>query len=164
MRIATERAPEIFELIKKGVPEQVAEWLDRDPGLIHARMPNGFEPLHWAALWNQGEIVELLLDRGADVNSKTQHGGMTPLYFTTAIPVAGLLLARGADVNARDDRGRTPLHRAAWENYPEMADFLLQHGAELNSRDRSDMTPLGLALASGANEVARVLQERGAIE
>ena len=62
-------------------------------------------------------IARLLLEAGADVNLRNDHGS-TPLHSVAAMPPAGnavasALLERGADVNARNDFGHTPLHAAA---------------------------------------------------
>ncbi len=49
-----------------GRTARVAEWLDRDPGLLNARSSDGFSPLGLAAFFGQTETVRLLLARGAD--------------------------------------------------------------------------------------------------
>ena len=68
-------------------------------------------PLHFAIYKDNSEIVELLIDKGADVNAKAV-GGQTPLHVNTIqLEVAELLIDKGADVNAKsDDNGDTPLH------------------------------------------------------
>jgi len=56
-------------------------------------------------------VIHLLLDCGAQVNSRATDGS-TPLHRATrwgAIHVVCMLLEHGADVEAKDDLGRTPL-------------------------------------------------------
>jgi len=77
--------------------------------------PYGWTPLHDAAWSGHGEIVELLLDRGANVNAR---GGKYEDYHTT------------------------PLHLAAREGHSEITTLLLNHGADLNAEDSSGDTPL----------------------
>jgi len=60
------------------------------------------------------ELIELLLDHGADVNAVGRVGlekGQTPLHQAAtldAMPIAKLLVARGADPKKRDAQRRTP--------------------------------------------------------
>jgi len=41
---------------------------------------DGYTPLHWAALKGHEEIVEALIDAGADLNT-TNNLGRTPLHW-----------------------------------------------------------------------------------
>jgi ankyrin repeat protein len=57
--------------------------------------------LNWAALWGYGEVVERLLEAGADIENKGSGGGMTPLANAASrghFTVAQLLLDHGARV------------------------------------------------------------------
>jgi ankyrin repeat protein len=62
-----------------------------------------------------GEMVELLVEHGADC-AATDEKGRTPLLRACAlddpsiIRAAQVMIERGADVNARDENGKTPLH------------------------------------------------------
>jgi hypothetical protein len=58
--------------------------------------------IHIAAKQNQGEIISLLIDRGADIENKC--AGHTPLYSAamySSLEAAEVLVQRGADVNAK---------------------------------------------------------------
>ncbi len=53
------------------------------------------------------------------------------------------LIASGADVDARDERGWTPLMRAAaYNGDPDIIKTLLDAGADVNARDNLGFTPL----------------------
>lgn len=85
-----------------------------------------------------------------------------PLFSARTLEAAQRLLVEGADVDARDERGATPLHRAAANGNAEVAEFLLDHGAHVNSRTMSNETPLHEAANNGQPEVVRVLLAHGA--
>lgn len=77
-------------------------------------------PLHLAVLHGKAQLVELLLERGADVEARAgpgggRRGGRTPLFLAVDAWQAGarcprmveLLLRRGADVRTCDGSGNT---------------------------------------------------------
>ena len=59
--------------------------------------------------------VKHLLNKGADINAKTEDGetAWTLAYFQSHVDVVNLLLARGADTNARTEGGETALMLAS---------------------------------------------------
>lgn len=87
----------------------------------------GGTALHWAAE-RQPVIVALLLDHGADVNSRNVRTGQTPLHYCARcddVPeVAELLLARGADPAIRDNRGNLALDFAERRAGSKVAEVL----------------------------------------
>ena len=73
-------------------------------------------PLGSAAAAGSTEAARLLLDAGADVNTRGREGGFTPLHSAAQSgtdDLVRLLLERGADRDARTNDGRTPLDLAA---------------------------------------------------
>ena len=54
-------------------------------------------------------------------------------------------LAEGDDPNALDALGRTPLHIACGEEWPEIRDMLFESGADPEIRDAEGKTPAGCA-------------------
>ena len=84
---------------------QAAELLLRSGADVNARAKSSGEtPLHGAAARGYKEVAALLIDFGADVNTRDARG-RTPLNYAAAYnnrEVAGLLLARGATLDASD--------------------------------------------------------------
>ena len=96
----------IHRAVQSDLLERVGELLDEDPGLVHARDTSGNTPLHCLDVDNSmvdsGDILRLLIRRGADVNARN-HAGLTPLDrlekltgFNRRDDLADLLRAHGA--------------------------------------------------------------------
>ena len=67
--------------------------------------------MSWGALHGQTEVVQFLIENGADVNVKSGDGA-TPLHsaaFLGRTDVTKLLLENGADIKARSNDGATPV-------------------------------------------------------
>ena len=104
-------------------------------------------PLHSAVIYVDLEVVQKLIEYGADINAEDLHG-CTPLHTASEGPgpkggsVHRLLLEHGAEVNARRKDGSTPLHRASLIGLPEVVRLLLEHGADVKAEDNSGRTAL----------------------
>ena len=77
------------------------------------------------------EIIRVLLAAGANVNATDRHG-KSVLHYASSLDDAKRLEELDADVNAQDDEGFTLLHQTT---SPEMLQYLLGSGANPNIRD-----------------------------
>lgn len=101
----------------------------------------GYLPLHLAARSmnkNSTEMVKLLIEAGADPNSKETEStrgatGRTPLHaavgYNSKINTIQLLLDAGADPNMPKNDGKTPLQIARENNLTEAVQLLINAGA-----------------------------------
>jgi glyoxylase-like metal-dependent hydrolase (beta-lactamase superfamily II) len=88
----------VFQAASTGNLARVRSLVEADPALVAARNPNGFTPLHAAALYGQRETAEYLLDKGANVNAVARHSG-TPAdvaYEAGQTALVAWLQSRGA--------------------------------------------------------------------
>jgi ankyrin repeat protein len=114
-----------------------------DPG-IDVNANNG-EPLR-IAVSTSSELVELLLEHGADPNLKDEQK-RSPLFIACtwktikrespaeALAIVEALIKHGADVNAREKHGATPLMQAAFEGFLDIVETLLDNGADVTLKD-----------------------------
>ncbi|MEA5077794.1 MAG: ankyrin repeat domain-containing protein [Anaerolineaceae bacterium] len=87
-------------------------------------------PLHSAAASGNVEIAGLLLENGANANSR-QQGGFTPLHSAAQngqIEMALLLLEHGADAKAVNEAGVNALGLAESNGRSEMVELLKARG------------------------------------
>lgn len=133
----------------------------------------GVTALHEAAARMDKQLAEELIKRGADVNAGFEDG-KKPLHCVIDIersgpseaqrrPLVELLLANGAVVDAKY-RGYTPLHAAAYLDYPVLCKVLLDARAEVNATNKAGQTPFALASQKGYKRVMDVLKKRGGTE
>jgi ankyrin repeat protein len=133
--------------------------------------------LHFASSFGQIDLVELLLNRGFNVNAKTQDG-RTPLYFACKggrTEMIEYLLEKGADASIKDNFDISPLHWMVM--VPEPVEGLCRKlhlsSADLNAVSTSRVlipdhfltllgTPLHWAVATGYRSLIRALLALGA--
>jgi ankyrin repeat protein len=155
---------------KAGDLEQIKKLLTGDEtgkGVdVNAKNPDGVTALHLAATQGHRSVAELLLSKGADVNSKVSgDDAFTPLHFAAIYgkqDMVNLLLSEGADVDAKTNNDTTPLHSAAYCGWLEVTKLLLTNGADVNAKERSDLTVLHNAVTAGHLEIVKLLLENGA--
>jgi ankyrin repeat protein len=135
--VLLEAKPEldVFDAAAAGDVDRLTELLDGDPELIGAWSEDGYTPLHFAAFFDRGKAVRLLLDRGADVGAVSKNDmQVQPLHSAVAADsreVVAALLTAGADPNAKQEGGFTPLMGAEEkEAEGDMVRLLMDHGAE----------------------------------
>lgn len=68
----------LIEAVKQCDLERVSAILESDDRLVNLRDESGATPLHYATLNGHRQIVRLLLQRGADINSTDSQFGATP--------------------------------------------------------------------------------------
>lgn len=99
-----------------------------------------FSKLHIAALTGNPRLLQELLDRGADIDSKNAHGE-TPLHYACisgSISAIKVLCEAGASVNAQSDLCATPVHYAILSNGPSDAvQFVCEQQADLEISSKS---------------------------
>lgn len=153
----------IYEACAVGDRKRALQLITEDPRLIAFMSHDGWSPLHLAAFFGQKEVVEFLLDHGADMHvvSKNERSVM-PLHSALAnrqAETAALLLERGADIEARQPTYEyTPLHYAAANGLESIVRKLLELGAKTTSEGLDGKQPIDLAKENGHRAVVALLE------
>ena len=112
------------------------------------RGPRGQPPLHLAAWRGRLDILQALLQAGADVG-RANTNRWVPLYLSACRGKLGCLralLAAGAEVHQVDWFGWTPLHGAAEGGHPACVRALLVAHADAGLQDKKGNIALDLAI------------------
>jgi hypothetical protein len=166
-------AVEDFDILQNAIEldraEIVAEILDRGAPVdkVHRYADSGAQLIHLAAA--SPKVVQVLLDRGASVYARNNHGE-TPLHSARHPEVVRALLAAGAKINSEDEIGLMPLHYALRRIRPnddggfDVVDRLLAAGADPFALpvevEPGYLTPFQDAVRSGQVERAQYIIDR----
>ena len=124
-------------------------------------------PLSWAAENGHEVVVKLLLEKGAELETKDEECDWTPLSWAAENgheAAVKLLVEKSAELETKDEEyGRTPLSWAAENGHEVVVKLLVEKGAELETKDKNyDRTPLSLAAENGREAVVKLLLKKGA--
>lgn len=99
------------------------------------------------------KVVQMLIEKGCPITRALLH-----VAFDDRVEIAELLIEKGADVNEKSERGRTPLHRAAFYGAEGVIGVLIANGADVSIEDNDGLKPFELAMDVGHGEVAETLR------
>jgi ankyrin repeat protein len=120
--------------------------------------------LHIAANYGFDDLVEQLINKGAEPNATT-ISGFTPMHMAAYHgneSTVSLLAHKGAFANSLNKDGNSPLHLAAAQGQKATALTLLKNGADLAGYNVNGNTALAYALIGGHSETAIELLNQGA--
>jgi hypothetical protein len=120
-----ELSKKLCDAVSKGYVVEVLKIIREHPKLINLPSSDKMKsvPLHLAIQNNRFEIAKVLLENGADVNARNDHG-MTPLHLAAQsgdVELAQMLLSHNARKDIRDHWGQTALMYATKGRHPEIA-------------------------------------------
>jgi ankyrin repeat protein len=156
---------------------QVRSLLDASPGLLHAGDARGNQPIHWAVMTRQIDVIDELLARGADIEAQRTDGAR-PIQLTngdyhhrgwrdvpkdratTPREVLDHLRARGAYCDIC-----TAAHIGDLARVTELLDAdpsLANRPSDYVTYYACSGTPIRNAAAAGHLEIVKLLLDRGA--
>jgi ankyrin repeat protein len=117
---------------------------------------NGKTPLYWAVDRRNTNIINLLLDHGAEF---TIHTALLHAIDLGYLDVVQLLVERGAPLNVVSSG--THLTVAITRGHLDIAKYLIRSGADVNLTSEYG-TPLNIAIRKGHLDIVKILAESGA--
>lgn len=170
---------------RSGDPRSVELLLQHGAEVNATEDERGQTALMWAVAQQHADVVQVLIDRGADIQLRTEvwyqlentagntnpsgnfkmaHGGSTALLFAARsgdIETASVLIKAGADVQDSAASGASALVIAAHSGHGPLAIFLLEQGADPNAAE-AGYTALHAAVLRGEVELVEALLDHGA--
>lgn len=158
---------DVEKLFPKGHSKKAGTLLleDLDGETVSLENYYKIKPLAFAVHNGHAEVVELLLDNGADCNAMCN---MRPLLQDASncgyTKIVRLLLDKGADVDPEYEYQGTALSDAAGESYEDIVRLLLDAGADSNRSWKGYLNPLEAAVLAKSEKIVTLLLENGASE
>jgi len=156
---------------------KVKSLLEAAPELIHAGDERGNQPIHWATMTRQLDMIDLLLGRGADINARRPDGAQ-PIQLTNGdycfrgwrdVPQDWPTTPAQVLAHLRDHGAYVDICTAASIGDLERVQALLDQDPALANRLSAYVAyyigsgaPLKNAAARGHMEIVKLLLERGA--
>ncbi|PCG97779.1 Hypothetical protein PENO1_061500 [Penicillium occitanis (nom. inval.)] len=140
-----ESSPTLFR--RRGMDE-IDHFIHYEANFYWAPNDPDFEPLHLAAIVNNLDIVDLLLEHDANPNALVGSYG-SPLHLTKDYRIAQSLISKGANINALNGAGSPPLFMAIARRREPFARQLLDAGADVNIYNKDKVSALALACKIG---------------
>ncbi len=163
------QASEIHDAAQRADVKTIKELLAKDPGLVNARLTTSEDslsyrktPLHVAAEFGHTDVIRLLLEHKADINSRTAMG-FTPLHFAAMSghsAAARLLIEKGCKLNEKNDFNITPIFLAASKGHIEIVELLANKGVDIFQKGNNGMTLLHAAALGGSIETIIKLTDK----
>ncbi|XP_022782934.1 serine/threonine-protein phosphatase 6 regulatory ankyrin repeat subunit A-like [Stylophora pistillata] len=151
---------------KRGQVEHVRRLLDCGED-VNFRMPDYLAlretPLMLAASFNEVDVVEFLVERGASLELEDNRG-FTALHHAA---MGGKsenilrLIQLGCNVSKVDHKESSGMHLAAKNGHTEAVRLLLEHGANVKIANCIFMIPFTLAVKNGHLKTIKLLLKNG---
>ena len=120
------------------------------------------------AMWEDPAVCQVLIDAGADIETKDDMG-RSPLHWSCcsgALAVVKMLVEAGAGVCATNNYGNTCLFLAAYHGHTETVRYLVGlkglQGVNVNHKGVDDLSALSCAVRRKHVDVVKVLIDAGA--
>ena len=167
--IALSGAPALNHACARGRLDVVNLLIDHPGVQLDITTDAGDTPLHAASMRNHVDIVQRLLEAGADIH-RCDRKGYTALNFAVNNGNADLvriLLQNKAAHDTTEHDGWQPLAFACESGHLDVVQLLLEHGADPNYvkviENKRSNSALALAARNGFVKIVQCLLDRGAV-
>ncbi len=155
----------LIEAIKENDYDLVSELIyGFDTIEINCRDYEGKTALMYAVEKQNIQIVNLLIENGADVNLCDECGTSALLIACDLgnIEICDILIKKGANKYAEDAIGYNPFMIAITRGFKQICELLIHNGVDVNNTKYLNYTPLMIASMYGKYEICELLIKYGA--
>ncbi|XP_066503716.1 DNA-binding protein RFXANK [Hoplias malabaricus] len=151
----------VHQLAAHGEISQVTRHIAADISLLNSQDEQGFTPLMWAAAFGEIEMVQFLLEKGADpkIFARERESALSLASAGGFADIVNILLKHEVDIDSYDWNGGTPLLYAVRGNHMRCVEALIGHGADITFEADSGYSPVALAVALGHKKMQKLLEE-----
>lgn len=125
---------------------------------------HGMTPLHYASIKGFSDGISLLIEKGADIDSREYLGECSPLHLAALFcnpESVSLLIKSGSSIDHKDKNGATAFHKACYGGQIICAKELVVNGSFINAEDNNWNTGFLIAINGGHFDLATFLITRG---
>jgi hypothetical protein len=154
-----------FNGIRSGNIESIKSAINLETDINSTQ--NGFSAILTATMLNQYEILKVLIDSGADIDS-TDDEGWSALHWACNedgghLNIVLLLINSGIDINHNDNNGSNALLVATEFGHIKIIEYLIDNGIDVNTKNVSHgATALMLATQNSNIKAVELLINGGA--
>lgn len=157
-------ASDINNAIKKNDLKMINKLVTAHADLLDKKSENGMTPLCYASLEGKLDIVDFLLEKGADPLIGDNEGSQSLHNAAVGghLDVVKRLMKAGITPDLQDDNGVNALHFALNYRRFQVADYLIDHTKDLEIRNNNGWTAMLYAVIAGDQKCVEKLIKRGA--
>ncbi len=139
--------------------QEIVQLLVQSKADLNAKNKYGNTPLDIAVHYERLNIIMLLIDSGAKIDSNM-------LFYAVEKGNKNIitsLISHGANVNVQNNAKETPLHTAIYQSQGNeyIVTLLLLNGADVNVPDNAGKTPIDIAIGHSNERIVQLLIQNG---
>jgi ankyrin repeat protein len=143
----------IYEAAAIGDLDRAQQLLEQSPGQLNSYSTDGYTPLGLACYFGHTDLVQYLLDQGADVNKRSNNPmRVFPIHSAAAhdepevaLSLVHMLLDYDANACVVQTGDYTALHQAAAQGNLGTVKLLVKNGCDPKQANADGILPLDLA-------------------
>jgi len=159
----------LTRLVDRNDINLIRDYLIANPNIHFNNTSCIMRPLYTALINENLDIVDLLLEHGANIDEQSARcDGSTGLFYAilhNKLDLIKFCIERGANINKFNYYGRTPLMEACFcfrQNNFETIQFLIENGVNINIQNYNNESALTYSVSSLNIELVNLLLANGA--
>jgi len=147
----------LLKFITENKVDMVKEVIKNNPAAVNPKDEFEFSPLALACEKGKKEIVEIMLQNGADLKLTGNSQCLLNACMNGHTEIARLLIENGMNINQTFENNWTVLHHATQKGKMDIINLLLEKGVDVSVKNNKGETAKDIAYDNGMIELARML-------